>query len=99
MCDGVHEREMSIWDPRHSTLGKGVGSLCSRVQDQLPQILSEYAATLKHQPQIIVVTDGSRILGLGDLGLGGMGISVGKLNLYVAGGGLDPSGTLPVVLE
>ncbi len=68
-------------------------------QAELPQILSEYAATLKHQPQIIVVTDGSRILGLGDLGLGGMGISVGKLNLYVAGGGLDPSGTLPVVLE
>lgn len=92
---------MPIWHPQPSTLGKGTikRSVLTRLQDQLSQILAEYSATLKHQPQIIVVTDGSRILGLGDLGLGGMGISVGKLNLYVAGGGLDPSGTLPVVLE
>jgi malic enzyme len=66
------------------------------LRDSIAQILRSRP---NREVDVIVVTDGERILGLGDQGVGGLGIPIGKLSLYSLIGGIHPSRTLPIILD
>lgn len=66
------------------------------LEDKLDEI---FQSLTNDHVDVIVVTDGERILGLGDLGIGGIAIPIGKLSLYTLFGGIHPARTLPIVLD
>jgi malate dehydrogenase (oxaloacetate-decarboxylating) len=70
--------------------------VCYTLRDSIPMLLQNRP---NRDIDVIVVTDGERILGIGDQGVGGLGIPIGKLSLYTLIGGIRPERTLPIVLD
>jgi malate dehydrogenase (oxaloacetate-decarboxylating) len=66
------------------------------IRDKIEEIVNAYPF---QDIEVIVATDGERILGLGDLGIGGMTIPIGKLSLYTLFAGIHPAKTLPIILD
>ena len=102
-----HVKEMLplVYTPTVGDLSQQFSELHARhrglyLSIDLEDKLDEIFASLPHDDiQVIVVTDGERILGLGDLGIGGIAIPIGKLALYTLFGGIHPSKALPIVLD
>ncbi|EOD08133.1 mitochondrial malic enzyme [Emiliania huxleyi CCMP1516] len=105
LVDHVEKMAPLVYTP---TVGAACQHFSSRYQRSrgmffTPEDAGEMGVMMRNWPrsetQVVVVTDGSRILGLGDLGANGMGIPIGKLALYCAVGGIAPHRVLPVMLD